>query len=158
MSCEGSMVVTFEDCKRIGHEEMWKYLASAKNALESMRLYRHAIKACISEKEDKFKSILAGETPMTERDRCSFPPGNNIWIDGICVNIDFMVCVFNQSFYQYARNCFDYMAQAIVEYERLRDKIRLVDFDELAKYCRSNDSVCKNFVVEIFSNKKYARI
>lgn len=150
------MKISKSELKKIGKEKIWKYLTSAYNAVESMRAYRHLINECLNKKQSNFEDIIQGKLPLLEKERCSFPPGDFINIDGIDMSLHFLVSMFTQAFFQSGRNCLDYFAQIIVEFYDLKNLTYNVDFGTLAnRMCSINQDNVWGFVEKIVNAEEY---
>lgn len=154
------MEITLELLEKTGHDNSWKYFVSAFNAIESMRLYRHLINDCLTKRKDNFIEILQGVKSISEQESKRFPPGDYIYVDGTLVRLTFMVDCFAQAFFQTARNCFDYIAQIVVDFYCL-DKpgaVHKVDFSRLVECANRNkiarEDIC-SFVKRIAMDKLF---
>lgn len=143
------MKIDKADVINAGHEDTWKYFTSAYNGYEAMRAYRHLIKDCLNRKKANFESILKGEAEISEKEKYSFPPGDFIAVDGIDMSLRFLVSVYMQSFFQFGRNCFDYIAQIIVAFFCQDIGVRRIDFGVLAN---RKDSIADERVREYIEN------
>ncbi|MCR5727516.1 MAG: hypothetical protein K6G24_08625 [Lachnospiraceae bacterium] len=144
------------DVINAGHEDAWKYFTSAYNGYEAMRAYRHMIKDCLDRKKANFESIRKGEAEISEKEKYSFPPGDFIKIDGINMSLSFLVSVYTQSFFQFGRNCFDYIAQIITVFYCQGINFYHVDFGAVANKKDSiTDEHVRKYIEDIITSEEY---
>ena len=139
-----------------GHPDTWKYFTSIYNGYEAMRAYRHLIKDCLDRKKANFESIIRGEADIAEKEKYSFPPGDYIAVDGINMSLRFLVNIYTQSFFQFGRNCFDYIAHIIKEFYCQGANFYHVDFGVIVKNKDDiTDERVRKYIENIASSEEY---
>lgn len=150
------MIIAEADLIDAGYEDTWKYFYSAYNAYDAMYAYRHLIKACLDKKKSNFESIIKGEAEISEKEKHSFPPGDYITVDGINMSLGFLVKIYTQSFFQFGRNCFDYIAQIIASFYCQDFHIKNIDFGALKNVKnRITDERVRKYIADIESSEEY---
>lgn len=150
------MKIDKTDVINAGHKDAWKYFTSTFNGCMGMRAYRHLINDCLDKKKANFKSIINGEVQRSDKEKCSFAPGDYITVNGQKLSLRFLVSIYTQSFFQFGRNCFDYIAQIIVVFFCKGICFRNVDFGTVVnKKDNISDERVRKYIEDIVASDEY---
>lgn len=139
------------------HIDSWKYLISAYNVANALKVYKEINECLLKKKKENFEDILNGKKEIDEREKNSFPPGDFIDIGDLKVGMHFLLELNTENFFQSARNYFDYISHILVDFYLPSLKQRRVDFDFVAKQ-NISEAAAKQFILDIANSQEYKYI